>query len=91
MTLQRYALKPFALSTGQTIPAGTFLSCTSLPTHHDPELYADPDVFDPWRFASMRESHSKSDDDLGALARAKLQMVSTSTDFLAFGHGKHAW
>ena len=80
--MQRYALKPFTFSNGQMVPVGTLLSCTSMSVHHDAENYTNADVFDPWRFSDMREGEGEA---------AKHQMVSTAPEFLAFGHGKHAW
>ncbi|ETW81028.1 cytochrome P450 monooxygenase 51 [Heterobasidion irregulare TC 32-1] len=81
LTMQRHALKPFTFSNGQMVPTGTLLSCTSMSVHHDAENYTNADVFDPWRFSDMREGEGEA---------AKHQMVSTTPEFLAFGHGKHA-
>lgn len=51
----------------------------------DADNYADPDVFDPFRHMG-----SKSDDGAGT-DNAKRNYVSTTTDYVAFGLGKHAW
>ena len=50
--------------------------------HHDGELYANPDVFNPWRFADLRTQEGEE---------LKHQLVSTNSDYITFGHGKHAW
>ena len=47
------------------------------PAHHGEHAA----TFDPWRWAEMREEESEA---------LKHQMVSTSADYLAFGHGRHA-
>lgn len=80
--MTRKALKDFTLSDGTFIPAGTFISAASYATHHDTEFYKDPDVFNPWRFSEMRDEEGEG---------IKHQMVSTSSEFISFGHGKHAW
>jgi cytochrome P450 len=51
-------------------------------THAADEYYADPFVFDPWRFANMRDEVGEG---------VKHQLVNTSLEYLTFGLGKHAW
>ena len=75
-------IKDFQFSDGTSIPAGTFVSAATLPTHHDEEYYENPDVFNPWRFADLREEKGEG---------LKHQMVSTSVEYMPFGHGRHAW
>ncbi|OBZ73435.1 hypothetical protein A0H81_06609 [Grifola frondosa] len=55
--------------------------CRSLRWCTTTAVYAAPDVFDPWRFASMRDEAGEG---------RKHQMVTTSVDYIAFGHGRHA-
>lgn len=74
-------MKDITLSNGTFLPAGTMLTAPSWHTHTDPENYVDPMVFNPWRFSDMR--------DKGDTTRH--QFVSTSADYISFGHGKHAW
>ncbi|KZV74005.1 cytochrome P450 [Peniophora sp. CONT] len=81
LAMSRYALQPFTFSNGVHVPKGTFIACAQYDTHHDEENYANPDVFDPIRFASMREGEGEG---------TKHQMVATSTEFINFGHGRHA-
>ncbi|KAH8104522.1 cytochrome P450 [Cristinia sonorae] len=71
----RKTLQPVTFSSGITIPAGVFLSAPASATHMDEDIYPNPEVFDPWRFVGAENSPS---------------LVSTSSDFLAFGHGRHA-
>ena len=76
------ALKDLRFSNGVTIPAGTIVVAASNATHMDEENYTDPDVFNPWRFSDMRDESPDS---------MKHQYVTTSVDYVSFGHGKHAW
>jgi cytochrome P450 len=46
------------------------------------EIYPDPEVFDGFRFSKLRESEESGS--------AKFQVVTTSLDYLPFGHGRHA-
>ncbi|CAL1702998.1 unnamed protein product [Somion occarium] len=81
ISITRRALRDFTFSDGTFIPKGEFVSAAAMPTHYDEEYYENPEVFNPWRFAEMR-----SEDGEGT----KHQMVSTSSEYIPFGHGKHA-
>ncbi|KAF8211729.1 cytochrome P450 [Mycena galopus ATCC 62051] len=72
----------FTFSDGSTIPYGAFLTVSSIPVQYDPANYDRPTVFDGFRFSRMRE-----ESEGGTFTR---HMVSTSTDHLVFGHGRHA-
>ncbi|KAI0070826.1 cytochrome P450 [Panus rudis PR-1116 ss-1] len=82
LSMSRLALKDFTFSDGTFIPAGTFVSAAALPMHYDEEHYENPEVFNPWRFSEIR---ALSDEE-----SVKHQMVSTSAEYLPFGHGRHA-
>lgn len=81
VTMGRLALQDFTFSDGTLIPKGTLVLATSHAMHHDDAIYADADVFDPWRFANLRADGEST----------KHQMVNTSSNYISFGHGKHAW
>ncbi|CCM04380.1 uncharacterized protein FIBRA_06554 [Fibroporia radiculosa] len=66
------------LSNGTFIPAGTRLMTAARAVHYDENIYADPDVFNPWRFSNMQNA--------GETAK----FVHTSAEYLAFVHGRHA-
>ena len=84
MNIFRKALKDVTLSDGTRIPKGTLVAAAAVTAHSDDASYPDPAVFDPFRFARLREGG-------GADAVLKHQLVNTSVDFITFGHGKHAW
>ncbi|KAI0684429.1 cytochrome P450 [Earliella scabrosa] len=82
LNLFRKAVKDVTLSDGTRIPKGTLVAAAAITAHSDDARYTDPLVFDPFRFARMREG--------GAEEAVKHQLVNTSVDFITFGHGKHA-
>ena len=82
VSLGRRALKDITLSDGTFIPKGSVLVAASASTHLDEEHYDHATVFNPWRFSDMREQEGGGN---------RYQFVSTSVDFIPFGHGKHAW
>ncbi|GJE90628.1 cytochrome P450 [Phanerochaete sordida] len=83
LAMSRIAVQDYTFADGTRVPKGTLVMAVSRSMHHDDAVYApDADAFDPWRFARMREA----DGD----ASLKHQMVHTSSDYVSFGHGKHA-
>lgn len=82
---------------GWTLPKGSFVTVNLEGTHHDQDLYEDPQSYDPLRYSRLREAwdaksdeEKKSEPEEGAKIRG-LGMVTTSPQHLAFGHGRHAW
>ena len=82
VSVTRITLKDMTLSNGTFIPKNTLIAAAAHPTHHDEALYPNAEVFDPFRFFRMREQAGES---------MKHQFVNTSLEYIAFGHGKHAW
>jgi cytochrome P450 len=80
--MTRKAMKDFTFSDGTVLPQGTIVAVAFQATRLDNGVYDNADKFDPFRFANMREEDG---DD------AKHSFVSTNPDYLAFGHGRHAW
>ena len=83
VNLFRKAVKDVTLSDGTRIPRGTLVAAAAVTAHSDDTRYADPGVFDPFRFARLREG--------GRGEATRHQLVNTSVDFITFGHGRHAW
>ena len=77
----RLALHPFTFSNGVTIPTGTLIAAPVTAIHLDEEIYPNSKKFDGFRFANLREQDGVSG----------LQVTSTSTEYLVFGYGRHAW
>ena len=80
--LLRKALKPLMFSDGTYVPKGCVLAVPAIATHTDEDNYPNPFKFDPFRYSSQKEEDHSA---------VKHQFVTTSADYIAFGHGKHAW
>ena len=80
----RLALRPFTFSNGVTVPTGTLISIPASAIHTDERIYPNPDEFDGFRFAKLRESE-------GDGMTSRHQSVSASSEHLAFGLGRHTW
>ena len=80
----RLAMKDVVLTDGTRIPRGTLVAAPAYAMHHDSALFADAATFDAFRFARMRSAASADEG-------ARHQFTSTSPEYLAFGHGPHAW
>ena len=76
------ALKDVRFSDGTLIPANTMVVAAAAAMHMDEDYYVNAEVFDPWRFSNLREEKGES---------TKHHFVSTSVDYVPFGHGRHAW
>lgn len=85
MPVKRVAIRDYTFSDGQTIPAGTTIAVPASHTHFDPSVYENPLEFDGFRFLKMKE-RSRLDGN----PDKKFDMISTSAQFLPFGHGRHA-
>jgi cytochrome P450 len=79
--MARVAEQPFTFSDGTYIPKGTRIQVAAHATHGDDINYANPAVFEPFRFADKAKNENEG---------RKVDMVSTHADFIAFGHGRHA-
>ncbi|KAI6354286.1 hypothetical protein MCOR25_008680 [Pyricularia grisea] len=73
------------LPNGQTIPKGVAIMLQSYSVLHDEEVYPDPETFRPFRFAEARR-----DETIDYVQRARNAFATTSPEYLAFGHGRHA-
>lgn len=89
--MMRRVMKPHTLSDGTFLPEGTHLSVASGPMHWDDQVYEDARTFKPFRFVDMSSKRSEGDEDGEGEGGGRYQAVSTSTEFLTWGHGKHAW
>lgn len=78
--MNRVATEDVKLSDGTIISKGTGILVSSQ-RMWDPEVFDEPEKWDGYRFYNMRQQPGQEH-----LA----QLVSTSPDHLAFGHGLHA-
>ena len=75
-------LKDFTFSDGTIVPKGTTVVAAARSIHRDEANYESALDFDPFRFSRLREGDGEG---------VKHQLVSTTSEFLSFGHGRHAW
>ncbi|KAF9458999.1 cytochrome P450 [Collybia nuda] len=90
LTMLRKAVAPYSFADGTTIPAGTTVAAATSAIHINPNVYDDPETFDPWRFSSMRERAVNSDDSVTREADdMRFRFTGTGPGYLAFGGGRH--
>ncbi|KAF8549787.1 cytochrome P450, partial [Imleria badia] len=82
VSLIRMALKDFTFSDGTFIPKGTRIFTAARSVHRDEAVYESALAFDPFRFSRLREGDSEG---------VKHQYISTTPEYIPFGHGRHAW
>ena len=84
---------------GHRLPEGTTMSFLGQPASTDPETVEDPLKYDPFRFSRGRDADGggggggggeKTTTTSSGGASAAASFVTTSPEFLPFGHGKHA-
>ena len=69
---------------GLHIPFGAHVAVSVLGIHNDENHYTNPATYDPLRFVRERDGIEVP------LQKARFAMVSTSAEYQAFGHGRHA-
>ncbi|PWY93639.1 cytochrome P450 [Aspergillus sclerotioniger CBS 115572] len=88
MTFDRILREPITLSDGKRLPVGAHVAIATDAMLHDahylPSGGADPDSFDPFRYARAREDPGKPEN------AQRYQLATTEVTSLPFGHGKHA-
>lgn len=94
--MNRIAIDDYTFADGSFVPKGTNIVLAADHAHMNPDTYPDPEKFDPFRFIKMKLDNANgsspaSETPLSALSSVKkFDMVSTSSDSLGFGHGRHA-
>ncbi|KAF9761122.1 hypothetical protein IL306_003955 [Fusarium sp. DS 682] len=86
ITFERIVTRPYTLSDGFRIPANTQIGVPTQAISMDPELYPNPEVFDPLRFYKLKKSLDGKDPG----AAGKLAFASSNHESMAFGYGRHA-
>ncbi|XXH01654.1 hypothetical protein Hte_008014 [Hypoxylon texense] len=86
----RMVVAPKGITTpsGTHVPKGAMVCTPSFPVFHDPELYPEPHTFKPFRFAEQRAASAEAGGSY--VQRSRLAFATTSPEYTAFGHGRHA-
>ncbi|PMD31624.1 cytochrome P450 [Hyaloscypha variabilis F] len=77
------------LPSGQHLPRGTKVGVHGAPVHRDENIYSDAQVFKPFRFCS-NGSENMVDDYSEKVVGKGIPLVTTSSNFMAFSHGRNA-
>nr|VWO96671.1 Cytochrome P450 51 [Ganoderma boninense] len=77
----RRAMKGITLADGTYLPEGCLFAFAGQATHSDSRNYDRSEQFEPFRFSDLREAGES----------ARYQFVNTSSEYMPFGRGKHAW
>jgi cytochrome P450 len=79
---------------GWHVPYGGFMTLNLHGTHHDGDLFENPDAYDAFRYSRPREAYEalspEQKNPAEGLRLKKLGMVTTGETHLPFGHGRHA-
>ncbi|KAJ0354917.1 hypothetical protein KNSL1_001203 [Colletotrichum chrysophilum] len=84
----RTITKPVTLKDGTTLPTGTNIAVPMVGPLQDDSHYTDPNLFDPYRFVSIRDEMRS--DPLQYANKEQYQFVSSTKENMAFGFGRHA-
>jgi cytochrome P450 len=82
VTFERIINENLTLSNGFTIPKNTTIGIPTQALTMDPKLYPDPETYDGFRFAKLREQDPSME--------GKAQFVASNPTSVAFGYGRHA-
>lgn len=87
VSFSRKVNKAFTLSNGQAVPAGVIIQVPNNAAARDPDIFPEPEKFDPWRSYRQRQ---RAREEGHVEEAAQNQFVSLSTTNLTFGYGRHA-
>ncbi|CAG8953375.1 hypothetical protein HYFRA_00010120 [Hymenoscyphus fraxineus] len=71
--------------TGLPLPKGALISFVSQPMHTDPDLFPDPNTFDPFRFVRLREA---DDANISGASNPSPHSFLSTSNLLIFGRGR---
>ena len=81
VAMQRVTVKDHTFTDGTKVPSGTTVAVALDSVHLNDKIYPDALTFDPFRFVKLKEQDATG---------RKFDIVTTSNDSLAFGHGRHS-
>lgn len=86
------AKKGITTPEGVHLPYGANVAVPAYGIHNDENNYTNPFVYDALRYVKQKESLDAAEEGNGDnyIQKANLSMVSTSAEYLPFGHGRHA-
>ncbi|KAI4087876.1 MAG: hypothetical protein LQ344_006501 [Seirophora lacunosa] len=82
VTMERLVHVDYPMSDGFVIPAHTSVGVATQAVSMDPKIYPDPEKFDAFRFAKLREVDPER--------AGKMQYASSNPQSMSFGFGRHA-
>jgi cytochrome P450 len=74
------------MPSGQHLPQGMWVAGSTLDIHMDERFYAEGQHYKPFRFVKGQTSG-----DGTGMSTQKINRVATTSTFLTFGTGRHAW
>ena len=93
-TMRRSVMSPkgYNFSDGTFVPSTFEVGVPVNQVHKDERLYKNASAFNPLRFMERLAGPVKTTDHAGnASGERREQLASTTTSFLAWGDGSHAW
>lgn len=72
------------------IPCGTKIGVHAYPVHHDDKIYPQANTFQPFRFCKLGDTVTTDDGTMVQQKHVSTPLVTTSNNWMAFSHGKHA-
>jgi cytochrome P450 len=78
------------LPTGEHMPFGSFIGTPIFSVHMDPDSYAEPEEYLPFRFLRATVPTHKGDEGL-QIFETELSATAATDSFLSFGAGRHTW
>ena len=87
MVVAKEGIKLPGFPTG-ILPYGSKVGIHAYPIHYDDAIYPDARHFNPMRFCGNVSIDVNDQNDVGKKGPS---LVTTSSNFMAFSHGRHAW
>lgn len=85
------ATEGIGLPGGAHLAQGAWLGVPTLGIHRDERFYPNAGMYDPFRFAKLREAQAKASGNKGTEAANDFDAGKPSTTYLGFGYGRGAW
>jgi len=79
------------LPDGTAVPCGSWLVCPTEAMTRDARFYADPDVFNPFRFLEQRSESEVCPGRKKYTLKPNCDLAEPNDTFLFFGYGRHFW